>query len=124
MLVLCLFGLECNAISARELPVLITAQTDLTDLAQYDTDGDGLIAAIVIGSEPSENSGGIRPMSSVGDNGVRLRSAPNTSATVLELMYEGEYVFVDLNKNIAGWYYLQRFKTGTWGYASSLYIYA
>lgn len=59
-------------------------------------------------------------------NGVRLRAKASTSATVLELMYNGESVRVNtsgtVNKNGIKWYYVKRVKTGTWGYADSEFI--
>lgn len=62
----------------------------------------------------------------VDGDGVRLRAKASSTATVLELMYDGESVAIDLgnsvNKNGKLWYYLKRIKTGTWGYANSDYI--
>lgn len=55
-------------------------------------------------------------------SGVRLRKKPSTSATILELMNNGEYVNIEWGMNTAKWYYLQRIKTGTYGYASKDYI--
>lgn len=59
-------------------------------------------------------------------DGVRLRKKPSSSAAVLELMYNGEGVYVDFSesvkKNGVLWYNLRRAKTGTWGYTSSAYI--
>lgn len=60
----------------------------------------------------------------VDGSGVRLRKKPSSSATILELMNSGEYVNIDRIKSTANWYYLQRLKTGTFGYASKQYIYA
>lgn len=57
-------------------------------------------------------------------DGVRLRSAPSLSATVLELMYCPERVLVDLSKGGSEWYYVQRIETTkTWGYVSIEYVY-
>lgn len=126
MIALCFMILECGAISAEELPVVITKQADLSKLYLYDTNGDGEVTAVVIGGETSETpeEGGMRLMSSVKNDGVRLRNAPNNSATVLELMYVGESVTIYINDPCTGtgWYYLKRTKTGTYGYASSAYI--
>lgn len=56
-------------------------------------------------------------------NGVRLRSSPSTSGTILELMYDGEDIIVNLSKveedsNGHLWIYCKRLKTGTKGYIS------
>lgn len=64
---------------------------------------------------------------SVCGNGVRLRNRPSTAAAVLELMYDGEYVWIDWSKYGRGeggfsWYYVQRIKTGTYGWAASEYV--
>lgn len=53
-------------------------------------------------------------------DGVRLRSAPNASGTILEKMYTGEIVIIKEESN--GWYKIQRIKTGTIGWASKSYI--
>ena len=59
-------------------------------------------------------------------NGVRLRNAPSTSAAILELMYDGENVLIDFQKTYSvtnnGFFYVQREKTGTWGWVKSSYI--
>lgn len=57
---------------------------------------------------------------SVTGDGVRLRSAPNASGTILEKMYNGELVII--KGESAGWYNVQRIKTGTIGWASTSYI--
>ena len=59
----------------------------------------------------------------IGD-GVKLRASASTTGRVLELMYYGELVRVDLYKSKvgSGWYYLKRVKTGTKGYASTKYV--
>ncbi len=62
----------------------------------------------------------------VDGNGVRLREKASATATVLELMYNGEAVYVNRSKSVTKgntlWYYLKRIKTGTWGYADSDFI--
>ena len=62
----------------------------------------------------------------VDGNGVRLREKASAPATVLELMYNGESVYVNRSKSVIKgntlWYYLKRIKTGTWGYADSDFI--
>lgn len=67
------------------------------------------------------------PNADVYGNGVRLRNAPNDSATILELMYDGEYVWIDWSQYGRGeggfdWYYIQRIKTGTYGWTLCDYI--
>ena len=51
-------------------------------------------------------------------NGLRLRQAPNMQATVLELMYFGESVRIDLDNSTMTFYYVERVQTGTKGYAN------
>ena len=61
----------------------------------------------------------------INGNGVRLRAKPSTSASVLELMYDGEKIWIDWDKyGTAGlsWYYIQRIKTGTYGWTSASYV--
>ena len=61
----------------------------------------------------------------VSGNGVNLRAKPSTTSAVLELMYAGEYVWIDWNtygKYGYKWYHIQRIKTGTYGYSSVNYI--
>lgn len=61
----------------------------------------------------------------VSGNGVNLRAKPSMTATVLECMYAGEYVWIDWSTygNYGyKWYHIQRIKTGTYGYASVNYI--
>ncbi len=61
----------------------------------------------------------------VGD-GVRLRKKPSSTSTVLELMNKGESVYVDPQTSAESgkgkWTYIQRDKTGTWGWVSNDYI--
>ena len=58
----------------------------------------------------------------VGD-GVRLRKKPNKTATILELMYDGERVYVypqiSAEDGNGKWTYIQRYKTGTTGWVSN-----
>lgn len=61
----------------------------------------------------------------VSGNGVRLRATPSSTGQVLELMYDGEYVWIDWSTYGQGgysWYHIQRIKTGTYGWASINYI--
>ena len=56
---------------------------------------------------------------------VRLRNNPNTNSKILELMYSGELVWIDWSKYGKGgleWFYVQRLKTGTYGWVSKEYI--
>lgn len=66
------------------------------------------------------------PNGEVVGNGVRLRTSPSTSGTVIELLYYGERVSIDLttstSKSDGSWYYVMRIKTGTWGWVSADYI--
>ncbi len=58
-------------------------------------------------------------------DGVRLRSSPSTSGTILELMYNNEYIEIDFEKSesqLGTWYYVKRISTGTWGWVSRDYI--
>lgn len=123
--VLCMVGMECNSVKAAELPVTITSPDQLNDLSKYDTNGDGLVYATVninsvaLGQVIGYQNG------EVVANGVRLRAGSSSTATILELMYNGEAVCIDYGVSASaanGWYYLQRLKTGTWGWASSSYI--
>lgn len=55
----------------------------------------------------------------VADDGVRLRRTP-VNGTILELMYRGEAVWVDLSTSeVSGFLHVQRDSTGTVGYAAS-----
>lgn len=61
----------------------------------------------------------------VAGNGVRLRNNPNTNSKILELMYSGELVWIDWSKYGKGgleWFYVQRLKTGTYGWVNKEYI--
>lgn len=55
-------------------------------------------------------------------DGVNLRKEPNTSSTILEKMYWGEQVIIDLDNSTMTFYAIKRVKTGTRGYASKDYI--
>lgn len=55
-------------------------------------------------------------------DGVRLRANPHTNATILELMYWGESVQIDLSNSTMTFYYVKRNKTGTVGYVSRDYV--
>lgn len=55
-------------------------------------------------------------------DGVNLRKELNTSSTILEKMYWGEQVIIDLDNSTMTFYAIKRVKTGTRGYASKDYI--
>ena len=55
-------------------------------------------------------------------DGVRLRSTPSESATVLELMYSGERVWIDEGYQNADWYHVTRQSTGRTGYVYWEYL--
>lgn len=62
----------------------------------------------------------------IGD-GVRLRKAPKSTATVLELMSKNETVLIDYAASSDGcssgkWFYVKRVKTGTWGWVHGDYL--
>lgn len=64
----------------------------------------------------------------VDGDGVRLRSAPSTDSTILELMYNRDLVYVDFATSrrvdrTREWLYVRRNKTMTWGWAKDEYIY-
>ena len=56
-------------------------------------------------------------------NGVRLRKKPNKTATILELMYDGEEVYVypqiSAEDGNGKWTYIRRYKTDTTGWVSN-----
>lgn len=56
-------------------------------------------------------------------DGVRLRKKPSSSSTVLALMYNGEYVNILPYYSTANWHYVERIKTGVYGYVNKAYIY-
>lgn len=100
----------CLTVSAADLQdnLNLTEESNI-QIVSYDAENDRALAVI----RASANG-------KVTGDGVRLRSNPSTSATILEKMYRGEYVWIQyLN---SGWYYIQRIKTGTWGWVSSSYI--
>lgn len=122
--VLCLIGLESSSVKATEVPVTITSPDQLANIRQYDTNGDGLVYATIRTDNIATSLAYSSQNGEVTDNGVRLRAGSSTTATILELMYSGEAVCINfgVSGGYNGWYYLQRLKTGTWGWASSSYI--
>ncbi len=92
-------------------------QNQEVQIIAYDSQNERSLARIYIHNSNADVYG----------NGVRLRSAPNTSATILELMYDGEYVWIDWSEYGRGeggssWYHIQRTKTGTYGWVSCNYV--
>ncbi len=55
-------------------------------------------------------------------NGLNLRKEPHTNSTILEVMYFGDVVKIDLDNSTATFYYVERNTTKTKGYASRDYI--
>lgn len=87
---------------------------------------ENFVYARVVISEDSRSYGDYN--GEVDGDGVRLRSAPSTSATILELMYNRDLVLVDFRTSREGdpscqWLYVQRNKTKTWGWVKDEYIY-
>ena len=58
----------------------------------------------------------------VDGDGVRLRRTPSSSGTIVALMYDGEKVLIVPNASTNNWYYLERVKTGVYGFANKKYI--
>lgn len=58
----------------------------------------------------------------VNDDGVRLRNYPNTSSSILELMYSSETVSIDTANSTMTFYRVKRQSTGTVGYVSKDYV--
>ena len=92
-------------------PVTAFAQTDAT------TEGDTSNLARAIIAQPNAE---------VTADGVRLRKTPSATGTIVELMYTGETVCVDITKTTTSggirWYYVTRIMDGTCGWVSSQYI--
>lgn len=116
--------------------ISFTAQPSLAYAQETETDMGAVLVVTDIDEKTNIATAIICPTSTssyiIGDivgDGVRLRSAPSDTATILELMYFGEEVYVDLSKShvsdyVIDWYYIQRKDTTqTWGYTSSQYIY-
>ena len=116
LMALGMLAAEVVMVGAAELPkVQQVSQAETSDSG--DTDGGDMVSGVV--QVPMT-----RGMGDVIEDGVRLRKGPSTSATILELMYSGEYVTIDTttSASVSGWYYVQRRKTGTWGWAKAEYI--
>ena len=116
LMALGMLAAEVVMVGAAELPeVQPVSQTQVFD--SEETDGNSLVVGVV--QVPMTRGAG-----TIVEDGVRLRKGPSTSATILELMYVGELVYIDLSTSasVSGWYYVQRGKTGTWGWAKADYI--
>ena len=105
-------------------------------VSAHESENDAAVVLLItnIDEESSIATATVVPASDymIGDvvgDGVRLRSGPSTSSAILELMYFGEEVYVDLSRSkvdgfFTTWYYVQRKDTTkTWGYADVNYIY-
>lgn len=90
---------------------------------QHSATEDSILARVVIPEqEVFATVARVAYNAKVDGEGVRLRKKPSSSAAVLELMYSGEYVYIDYSVSYAKWFYLKRTKTGTWGYTNKSYI--
>lgn len=112
-----LVGVLCSSLGVAP----VQASTSETSAAE-----EGLVSAQVVLPKEAifDNVYSVLAASNgeVVGSGVRLRNKPSSSATVLELMYNGEKVMIDYSVTYTNWYLLRRNKTGTWGYASKSYI--
>lgn len=99
----------------------VQAQTVCTEINGVT---DEYVTARVVINDTSRALGD--PNADVCGNGVRLRSGPSIDYSILELMYDGEYVSIDFTKSYTesngSWYYVKRIKTGTWGWVKSEFI--
>ncbi|MEY8519103.1 SH3 domain-containing protein [Lachnospiraceae bacterium 29-84] len=96
---------------------------EASSLSENEITGNEVYLQIVsYNAEKNESLAIVRqnPNGQVIGDGVRLRSTPSTSGTILEKMYYNEYVIVRGRNN--DWYNIQRVKTGTVGWASCNYI--
>ncbi len=70
--------------------------------------------------------GVIMPNATIVGDGVRLRSEPSSTSTVREVLYYGEDVILNVAASTmysdGTWLYVQRVKTGTWGWVSAQYV--
>lgn len=97
-----------------------TSPVDITKLQFTTLEDSILVPETEIRVDPGISRAYIR--GTVEGNGVRLRAEPSESATVLELMYDGEEVLIDGTLERGGWDKVQRVKTGRWGYVKTEYI--
>lgn len=102
---------------AAEVPeqIQLTDDTEI-QIIGYDKENDRSLAVISVSHSANADVCG---------DGVRLRATPSLSGTILELMYNGEYVWIDWSQYGNGgsnWYRVQRMKTGTYGWVQRDYI--
>lgn len=114
-LMVCIIALIANVSGVKAAEVKLNQLNDMQS---------GMVLATIC--IPEEMLLTDSPNGDIVDNGVRLRKAPNTSSTVLELMYEGEYVYIDYKTSFSGsngtWFYVTRIKTGTKGWVNRDYV--
>lgn len=84
-----------------------------------DTEDEGYVIGYIM---PSPSTCSFNEDGVVSGDGVRLRREPNFDSTIIELMYFGEMVKIDLDNSTTTFYYVERVKTGTKGYANAEYI--
>lgn len=119
VMILCLAGRTNQEVWAMETEATLSEDSNyvVLNVISYDEESNRSLA--VVSSTNSANG-------QITTDGVRLRVKPSTSATVLELMYEGETVWINGNKEAEGggsWLYIQRIKTGTFGWVAKDYVY-
>lgn len=117
-----LVGVLCSSLGVASAP----ASAAVAPAADQTTEEGMVSAQVVLPKEVIfDNVASLLAASNgeVEGDGVRLRAKPNSSATVLELMYDREKVYIDYSETYANWYSLRRNLTGTWGYANKSYIY-
>ena len=116
--IVCCAFLLCSLVFSNVNSVYANNKSSIEKTNENDTEEKEYGFAII--SYATNNRAGA-PATVEGD-GVRLRAKPSTNSTILELMYNGELVYINYKKVKSGWYYVKRAKTGTWGWASSNYI--
>lgn len=113
-----LFMIWClpTSVSAAEVEDNVSFEDVNIQVLSYDETNNRSLAVITASNSANGHVSG---------DGVRLRATPSTSGRVLELMYDGEYVWIDWSSYGDGgfsWYRIQRIKTGTYGWVSTQYI--
>ncbi|ACL76241.1 SH3 domain-containing protein [Ruminiclostridium cellulolyticum] len=85
--------------------------------------GQGVVCAADINISSNIENGITRTLSAyrVTGNGVRLRAEPNTSSTILGLLYFPEIIQVERWSSDGAWVYA-RTESGVWGWVSTAYI--
>lgn len=112
--------LSCVSLLARP-GVSRAALTNMTD--EYQTEDYTVGTIVLTEKEVFSNVSRLAGNGYVNADGVRLRVRASSSSSVLELMYQYEKVLINDSKSNTKWYYLERLKTGTWGYAARDCIY-